>query len=73
MVLTVTFYANPSFSGTPDPCGETNHPCCDGDGNYDPTLPTCPIDGGVVALLAAGVGYGLKRARDAKKEKEAVE
>ncbi|MCO6498104.1 MAG: hypothetical protein J5I50_10615 [Chitinophagaceae bacterium] len=33
-----------------------------------PTDPLCPIDGGVVALLAAGVGYGVKRARDSRKE-----
>lgn len=28
-----------------------------------------PIDGGVGILLAAGAGYGLKKIRDAKKEK----
>lgn len=43
-------------------------PCCDMDGNYDPTLPTCPIDGGLVALLTAGVGYGIMRVRRAGKE-----
>jgi hypothetical protein len=28
-----------------------------------------PIDGGLSVLLAAGVGYGVKRYRDAKKKK----
>lgn len=35
--------------------------------SYDPCNPICPIDGGVVALLAAGVGYGIKKARDSRK------
>lgn len=34
----------------------------------DPLDPACPIDGGLVALLAVGVGYGVKKVRDAKKE-----
>lgn len=37
-----------------------------------PEAPTCPIDGGVVALLAAGVGYGIKRARDSRAKKDVV-
>jgi hypothetical protein len=33
--------------------------------------PDCPIDGGLSVLLAAGVGYGVKKYRDGrKKEKE---
>lgn len=28
----------------------------------------CPIDGGVVALLAAGVGYGIKKVRDSRQK-----
>ena len=27
----------------------------------------CPIDGGLVALIAVGVGYGVKKIRDPKK------
>jgi len=34
--------------------------------------PDAPIDGGVGILIAAGVGYGIKKYRDSgKKEKEA--
>ncbi|HRO43421.1 MAG TPA: hypothetical protein PL009_11350 [Flavipsychrobacter sp.] len=29
-----------------------------------------PIDGGVSLLIAAGVGYGAKKLRDARKKKE---
>ena len=32
----------------------------------------CPIDGGISLLLAAGVGYGVKRYRDARKKDKAV-
>lgn len=32
----------------------------------DPMVP-CPIDGGVTALLAAGVVYGIKKYKGAKK------
>ena len=28
---------------------------------------TCPIDGGLTALLAAGVAYGIKKYKDGKK------
>lgn len=42
------------------------NPGCDPSGHYpDNTL--CPIDGGLTALLAVGVGYGIKKARDARK------
>jgi len=30
----------------------------------------CPIDGGLSLLLAAGVGYGVKKYRDVKKSRE---
>ena len=33
----------------------------------DPLDPTCPIDGGLSALLAIGAGYGIKKIRDARK------
>ena len=31
--------------------------------------PDCPIDGGLSVLLAAGVGYGVKKYRDGRKLK----
>lgn len=37
------------------------------DPNCDPGNPACPIDGGLTALLAVGVGYGIKKVRDSKK------
>lgn len=43
----------------------------------DPGLPgdgdpvDAPIDGGLSILLAAGVGYGVKKARDQRKKKSA--
>lgn len=30
--------------------------------------PDCPIDGGLSLLLAAGVGYGVKKYRDGRKK-----
>lgn len=33
----------------------------------DPGCPDCPIDGGLSLLLAAGVGYGVKKYREGKK------
>ena len=38
-----------------------------GDGGCDPGDPTCPIDGGITALLAVGAAYGIKKVRDSKK------
>ena len=33
--------------------------------------PTCiPIDGGLSLLIAAGVGYGIKKVRDSRKQKQ---
>lgn len=37
-------------------------------GDCDPLDPTCPIDGGLSALLIIGAGYGIKKVRQAKKE-----
>lgn len=36
----------------------------------DPTVP-CPIDGGLSFLIAAGVGYGIKKVRDSRKQQQA--
>ena len=38
-----------------------------GDGSCDPLDPSCPIDGGLSALLVLGAGYGIKKVRDARK------
>ena len=37
-----------------------------GDPYCDPLDPGCPIDGGLTALLAIGVGYGIKKVREAR-------
>lgn len=37
------------------------------DPSCDPLDPKCPIDGGLTALLAIGVGYGIKKVRDSRK------
>ena len=36
----------------------------------DPDEPEVPIDGGLSLLLAAGVGYGVKKAHEARKNKD---
>ncbi|HVX48512.1 MAG TPA: hypothetical protein VHB48_00085 [Chitinophagaceae bacterium] len=33
--------------------------------------PGAPIDGGISLLIAAGAGYGIKKVRDARKNKQA--
>jgi hypothetical protein len=38
------------------------------DPGCDPLDPTCPIDGGVSLLIAAGIGLGAKKAYDKKKK-----
>jgi hypothetical protein len=35
-------------------------------GPIDPDTPSTPIDGGVSVLIAAGVGYGLKKVKEAR-------
>ena len=42
--------------------GGIGEPC-----DYDDPQAYCPIDGGLSALLAVGVGYGIKKIRDARK------
>jgi len=44
-------------------------PCVPSDPDYNGP---CPIDGGISLLLAAGVGYGVKRFRDARKKDKAA-
>ncbi len=35
---------------------------------FDPEVPSTPVDGGIGLLLAAGVGYGMRRLRKQKGE-----
>ncbi len=53
--LLLSVYSNNLFSQVPD-------------GGI--TDPDAPIDGGLGILVAAGVGYGIKKARDKKKKKK---
>ena len=39
------------------------------DTTTDTTDPDAPIDGGVIFLIAAGIGYGIKKTRDIKNRK----
>lgn len=49
------------FAKGPGGPGGPGDPCTD---PYE----YCPIDGGVGALLAAGIGYGIKKVRDIRRE-----
>jgi len=51
-------YLSMADDNPPDPCS-------------DPTV-VCPIDGGLSLLLAVGVGYGLKRYREARNKDKAA-
>ena len=44
-------------------------------GGCDPLVdPACvPLDGGLSFLIAAGVGYGIKKVRDNRKQQQAQE
>ena len=42
------------------------------DPGCDPLDPGCPIDGGLSFLLAAGVGYGIKKVRDSRKKQNSL-
>lgn len=52
LVLTIGFNFNSIAQDPPPP-----------DGCIDPLDPDCPIDGGLVFLIAAGVGIAAKNAR----------
>ena len=54
LVLTIGFNFNSIAEDPPLP-----YDCPDG----DPLNPACPIDGGLVFLIAAGIGIGAKNAR----------
>ena len=54
LVLTIGFnYSSIAQLPPPDEC-------------VDPLDPACPIDGGLVFLIAAGIGIGAKNARRKK-------
>ena len=38
-----------------------------------PTPPSAPVDGGLSLLIAGGVGYGIKKAREKRKNKKQQE
>lgn len=50
------------------PCNPGNDPDFEIDCNAHPECSECPIDGGLVALLVAGVGYGIKKVNDSRKK-----
>ncbi len=54
--LMIILICVPSF------CHAQGVPC-----DYNDPMVPCPIDGGVTALLAAGVIYGIKKYKGAKK------
>jgi hypothetical protein len=66
LVATICFIliTLPTFSQGP---GEEGGGGPGGDPGGDPDL--IPIDGGLGFLLAAGVGYGVKKARDFRRKK----
>lgn len=59
-VLLMVFCFVPFLANAQSPC--------------DPSDPACvPIDGGLSLLIAAGVGYGVKKVRDSRKQKQSEE
>lgn len=40
------------------------------DGPSDPDTPSAPLDGGLSLLIAAGVGYGAKKAHQLKRNEK---
>jgi len=60
-ILTISLCCIPEITQAQsfaDPCGGPNDPCD----------PDTPIDGGLSILVAAGVGYGIKKVRDERKK-----
>jgi len=58
LILALCIVPNLAIS---QPCNDPNDPFPDTD------LPTCPVDGGLSILVAAGIGYGIKKVRDERK------
>ncbi len=58
LTLTLVGYT-PSFATDPDP-----------DPWADPDTNDVPVDGGLSLFIAAGVGYGIKKAKDLKKRNQ---
>ena len=60
MILLVCVLPHLGFA-QPQPGDPPPPPCT------DPDDPACPIDGGLSMLIAAGVGYGVKKYRSFRK------
>ena len=52
LIMCIPFFTNAQIAG----------------GGCDPLDPLCPIDGGLSFLLAAGVGYGIKKVHSSRKK-----
>ncbi len=61
--LIVVFICLPSIV-----LAQVGDPGCDPQCNCRADGSICPIDGGLTALLAVGIGYGIKKVRDARKK-----
>ncbi len=60
-ILLMTFVCLPALINAQTEPDSTPHDPCNEPLDY------CPIDGGLSALLVVGVGFGIKKARDARK------
>ena len=73
LMLTIIMAVFVSFPGIANAQFEQQEMSAQDDGDGGPGDPCtdpleyCPIDGGLYALLAAGVGFGIMRARQARK------
>lgn len=61
-VIVAAFFSLPLVSRA-DPPG----------GGCDPLDPTCPIDGGITALLVLGAGYGISKIKKSSKDDKGTE
>jgi hypothetical protein len=55
----------PDIAFSQQPCNDPADPL------PEPDLPTCPVDGNISLMLAAGVGYGIKKLIDERRKKTA--
>ncbi len=68
-LLVLTFFTQPSIGFSQDADIDVNEEPDAGAPGPTGNDPGAPIDGGVSFLVAAGVGYGVKKWRDNKKNK----
>ena len=61
------------FLGLPALVQAQTDPYCDPQCNCRSDGSVCPIDGGLSALLAIGVAYGIKKYKDTKKHSERLD